>query len=161
MMNRSDKYRSLIQSLLSKYGSRLKTVVLFGSQARREARRDSDHDIFVVVEGLPFDPLARQRDVRGVLLLILEDLPGSISFVAKTPEEVETNLTPLMLDICVDGICLYGDSFFDEYRQKALDALQQAGLRRRRLAGTWMWVFPRMPTVNWDLSWEGYHERTG
>lgn len=160
-MNKSDVYRSLIQSLLVKYGSRLKTVVLFGSQARREARPDSDHDIFVVVEGLPFEPLARQRDVRGVLLSILDNLPGSISFVAKTSTEVETNLTPLMLDVCVDGICLYGDSFFDEHRQKAFAVLQQAGLRRRRLAGAWMWIFPRLPTVNWDLSWEGYHERAG
>jgi predicted nucleotidyltransferase len=161
MMNRSDPYRSLIQTLLDKYGGRLMTVVLFGSQARREASPDSDHDIFVVVEGLPFEPLARQRDVRGVLLSILDDLPGSISFAAKTPAEVETNLTPLMLDICVDGICLYGDSFFDEYRQKALTSLRQAGLRRRRLAGAWMWVFPKLPTNNWDLSWEGYHERAG
>ena len=160
-MNKSDKYRSLIQSLLGKYSVRLKTVALFGSQARREARPDSDHDIFVVVEGLPFEPLARQREVRGVLLAILDDLPGSISFVAKTPAEVEINLTPLMLDICVDGICLYGDSFFDTYRQKALAALQQAGMRRRRLAGAWMWVFQSMPTTNWNLSWEGYHERAG
>jgi predicted nucleotidyltransferase len=161
MMNKPSVYRSLIQSLLDRYGIRLKTAALFGSQARREARPDSDHDIFIVVEGLPFEPLARQREVRGVLLSILDDLPGSISFVAKTPAEVETNLTPLMLDICVDGICLYGDSFFDGYRQKALTALQQAGMRRRRLAGAWMWVFPGLPINHWDLNWEGYHERAG
>ena len=160
-MNKPDVYRSLIQSLLNKYGSRLRTAALFGSQARHEARPDSDHDIFVVVDGLPGEPLARQRDVRGILLGILDDLPGSISFVAKTPVEVEANLTPLMLDICVDGICLYGDPFFDKYRQKALAALRQAGLRRRRLAGAWMWVFPSMPAKPWDLSWEGYHERVG
>ncbi len=133
--NRSDLYRSLIRTLLDKYGDRLKTVVLFGSQARREARPNSDHDIFIVVEGLPSEPLARQRDVRGILLSILDDLPGSISFVAKTPAEVKTNLTSLMLDIFVDGICLYGDSFFDEHQQKAFAALQQAGLRRRRVRG--------------------------
>ena len=160
-MNKSDEYRSLIQSLLGKYGGRLKTVALFGSQARREARPDSDHDIFVVVEGLPIEPLARQREVRGVLLAILDDLPGSISFTAKTPEEVETNLTPLMLDICVDGFCLYGDSLFNDYRQKALAALKQAGMRRRRLAGAWMWVFPSLPTSHWELNWEGYYERAG
>jgi predicted nucleotidyltransferase len=160
-MDRSDEYRSLVQSLLSKYGSRLKTVVLFGSQARREARLDSDHDIFVVIEGLPIEPVSRQREVRSILLPLLDELPGSISFVSKTPEEVEKGLTPLMLDICVDGICLYGDPFFDHYRQKALTALKQAGWRRRRVAGTWMWVFPRIPANHWDLSWEGYHERPG
>jgi predicted nucleotidyltransferase len=157
----NEPYRPLLRSLLNQYGNRLKTVVLFGSQARREARPGSDHDIFVVIEGLPFEPLARQRDVRGVLLPILDELPGSISFVSKTPEEVENSLTPLMLDICVDGICLYGNSFFDEYRQKALAALKQAGWQRRRLAGTWMWVFSRIPAGNWDLSWGGYRERAG
>ena len=160
-MNRSNAYRSLIQSLVSKYDGRLKMVVLFGSQARREARQNSDHDVFVVIDDLPREPLARQRDVRGTLLDILENLPGSISFVAKTPEEVKANLTPLLLDICVDGVCLYGDSFFGEYRRKALAALQQAGLQRRRLGGAWMWVFPQLPTREWELNWEGYYERRG
>jgi len=103
----------------------------------------------------------RQRDVRSVLLSILDKLPGSISFVSKTPAEVNHSLTGLLLDICVDGICLYGDSFFERYRQKALTALRQAGWQRRRLAGTWMWVFPRLSAGNWELSWEGYRERTG
>jgi hypothetical protein len=89
----------------------------------------------------------------------MEDLPGSISFVAKTPEEVKANLTPLMLDICVDGICLYDHLYFDSFRQKALVALQQSGLKRRRLAGALMWFFPQIPTTKWDLSWEGYHEQ--
>jgi len=146
---------------VNKYGSRLKTVVLFGSQARHEARQSSDHDIFVVVEGLPQDPIARLRDVRGTLLAVIDRLPGSISFVSKTPEEVKRNLTPLMLDICFDGLVLYGEAYFDEYRQKALAALKQAGLQRRRLAGSWMWVFPRLPNREWELNWDGYYEGLG
>jgi hypothetical protein len=59
----------------------------------------------------------------------------------------------------VDGICLYDHSYFDSFRQKALAALQQSGLKPRRLAGTLMWVFPQIPTDKWDLSWEGYHEQ--
>ncbi len=160
-MNKTDIYRPLIQSLSDKYGARLKTVVLFGSQARQEARGSSDHDVFVVIEDLPREPLARQRDVRGTLLDILEDLPGSISFVAKTPQEMRLNLTPLMLDICVDGVCLYGESFFEEYRQKALAALKQSGLERRRLGDSWMWIFPKFPARQWELSWDGYYERGG
>lgn len=160
-MNDRETYCPLIQALTDKYGNRLKTVVLFGSQARGEARPDSDHDTFVVIEDLPVDPVKRQRDVRSVLLSILDKLPGSISFVSKTPAEVNHSLTGLLLDICVDGICLYGDSFFERYRQKALTALRQAGWQRRRLAGTWMWVFPRLSAGNWELSWEGYRERTG
>ena len=159
MTHLKEKYSPLVQSLQDKYGDRLKTVALFGSQARREARQNSDHDVFAVIDGLPRDPIARQRDVRGILLPILENLPGSIAFVARTPEEVNANLTPLMLDICVDGICLHGDSVFGEYRRKALNALKQAGLRRRHLAGAWMWVFPHLPTRDWELNWDGYYER--
>jgi len=95
----NDIYRPLVQSLLGKYGDRLKTMVLFGSQAHHEAKLNSDHDVFVVVESLPSDPVVRQREVRSVLLSILNDLPGAISFTAKTPEEVKARLTPLLLDI--------------------------------------------------------------
>ena len=158
-MNLTTAYRPLIQSLANKYGARLKMVVLFGSQARHDARENSDHDIFAIIEGLPREPLTRVRDVRGILLGILEELPGSISIKAKTPEEVNSNLTPLMLDVCVDGVCLYGEALFNEYRQKALAALKQSGLQRHLLGGSWMWVFPKFPTREWELNWDGYHER--
>jgi len=153
------RYQLVIQALRQEFGERLKTVVLFGSQARGEARPDSDHDLFIVVENLPTEPLARQKTVRLTLLPILADLPGSINFIAKTPQEVAANLTPLLLDVCVDGICLYGRSYFEPYRQKAQAALQQAKLRRHKLHGSWVWLFPKVPTSDWILDWEGFHER--
>jgi hypothetical protein len=47
----------------------------------------------------------------------------TVDFSAKTPrndmpEEVEANLTPLLLDICVDGVGLYGETYFQFYRKK-------------------------------------------
>ena len=154
-----ERYQLVIQALRQEFGAGLKTVVLFGSQARGEARPDSDHDLFIVVEKLPAEPLARQKTVRLTLLPILADLPGSINFIAKTPPEVAANLTPLLLDVCVDGICLYGRAYFEPYRQKAKAALQQANLRRYKLHGAWVWLFPKVPTGNWELDWEGFHER--
>ncbi len=154
-----ERYNLVVQVLEQTFAGRLKTVILFGSQARGEARPDSDHDLFVVIEGLPRDPVARVRLVRMTLLPILADLPGPISFVAKTPEEVMTDLTPLLLDVCVEGLCLYGDSYFEPYRQKALAALRYSGLQRRRVGGVLMWVFPRLPTGAWELTWDGYRER--
>lgn len=47
------EYTTLLQALTAAFGSRLKTIVLFGSRARGEAVPDSDHDIFVVAEDLP------------------------------------------------------------------------------------------------------------
>jgi len=153
------RYNLVVQTLVEAFADQLKAVVLFGSQARGEAGPGSDHDLLVVNENLHANPLARQRTVRGILLPILDRLPGSISFVAKTPQEVAANLTPLMLDVCVDGICLYGATYFEPYRQKAVTALGQSKLRRQQMGGTLMWVFPQMPTRDWELSWEGYLER--
>lgn len=152
------RYHPIVQLLENAFAGRLKMVALFGSQARGEARPDSDHDLFVVVEGLPNEPLARQRAVRTVLLPILGDSPGPVNFIAKTPNEVASNLTPLLLEVCVDGICLYGDAYFQPYRKRAMAALRQAGLRRHKLKTTHMWVFPSLPAGDWELSWEGYRE---
>lgn len=152
------RYRPIIQSLKNGFKERLKTVVLFGSQARGEARPESDHDLFIVVEDLPIEPVARQRSVRALLLPVLDNLPGTINFVAKKPNEVAANLTPLLLDVCVDGICLYGLAYFQPYRQKAMAALRQAKLKRHRLEGAYMWLFPHLPAGDWELSWEGYRE---
>jgi hypothetical protein len=90
-------------------------------------------------------------------LSILDRLPDPVGFVAKTPDEVTANLTPLLLDVCVEGVCLYGAAYFEPYRRKALAALRRSGLRRRRIEGL-MWLFPRMPASDWELSWEGYCE---
>lgn len=155
-----NRYRSTVDALLERFGARLKTVVLFGSQARMETHSASDHDIFVMIDNLPAEPVARQRIVRGALLPVLGELPGAISLIARTPEEVAANLTPLLLDICVDGICLWGSSVFEPYRTKALAALNRSPLRRQRLRGTLMWVSPHTPPRNWQLNWEGYVEYT-
>ena len=151
-------YAVVIRALVDVFAQRLKTVVLFGSQARGDAKPESDHDLFVVIDNLPDNPLARQRTVRYTLLPILDQLPGTINFVAKTPAEVAANLTPLLLDVCVDGLCLYGVDYFEPYREQALAALHQSKLTRHRVGGTLMWLFPKMPTADWSLNWEGYLE---
>jgi len=151
-------YRPVIDALKRTFGHRLKTVVLFGSQARGAPRPGSDHDLFVVIDGLPLDRLKRQWLVRQTLLLILNHLPGPISFAIKTPEELDANLTPLLLDVSIEGICLHGRKFFEPYRNNAIEALSQSGLTRKQVGGTLMWVFPHIPTRDWELNWEGYRE---
>lgn len=153
-----ESYKPIRDSLKEHFGNRLKCVVLFGSQARGEARPESDHDLFVVIDDLPRDPLRRNRAVRMTLLPVLDRLPGPISFVSKTPAEVAANLTPLLLDVFVDGICIHGQSYFEPRHRRAMDAVQQAGLLRKRVAGTWTWRFPQLQTGNWEISWEGYRE---
>jgi hypothetical protein len=92
------------------------------------------------------------------LLPVLLRLPERLSLIAKTPQELQGDLTSLLVDVCTDGISLYGDACFAGLRSKVMQALQTAGLQRRRLAGTWMWMFPSLPTKDWSVTWEGYRE---
>jgi hypothetical protein len=152
--------RLIVDGLRRAFGSRLKTIVVFGSQARGEAGQGSDVDVFIVVDGLARDPVARQREARGWMIDCVADLPGPLGLVCRTPREFESDLTPLFLDVCVDGICLYGDVYFEPYRRRALSALQASGLRRRRIGNAWHWLFPGAPPRYWQLSWDGYRERS-
>ena len=112
-----------------------------------------------MIEELPQDPLVRQRTVLVPLLPVLLDLPEGLSLIAKTPEELQSDLTPLIVDICTDGIELYGQDYFLGLKNRVARALKDAGLQRRRLAGTWMWMFPSLPKHDWAVTWEGYREQ--
>jgi uncharacterized protein len=153
-------YTILIQALQEAFGERLKTVVLFGSQARGEARPGSDHDVFVVIHGLPREPVSRQQELRGALRDCLADLPGAVSLVGRTPPEFEADLTPLYLDVCVDGVCLYGAEYFEPFRGCALAGLEASGMKRKRIGNTLHWMFPDGRARDWEWTWEGYRERT-
>lgn len=148
----------MVQALAERFAGRLKLIALFGSQGRGDARPESDHDLFVVIDGLSQDPLARRRDVMAAFLPELTRLPERLSVIAKTPRELMSDLTPLVVDVGVDGICLYGQALFSILQRNVLHALHDSGLQRRRIAGTWMWIFPALPKKDWELTWEGYRE---
>ena len=147
-------YDQVIKELKGAFGNCLKAAVLFGSRARGNTVTHKDHDIFLVIENLPVDPLKRQKKIR----LVIWEIPLRINTIAKTPEEVDSNLTPLLLEICVDGICLYGSNYFEPYRKKALRALKQSGMIRRRTGKEWRWQFEKMLIREWELTWEGFCE---
>jgi predicted nucleotidyltransferase len=149
-------YTELASRLKQAYGSKLKSVVLFGSHARGEARLESDRDILLIIEDVERNALKRMRRLRSLVL----DMPVQFSFVAKSPEEIAENLTPLLLDICVDGKVIHDDGFFEVYRKKGLEALGQAKMRRRRVGRELCWQFERIPRKEWELTWDGYREFT-
>jgi predicted nucleotidyltransferase len=147
-------YRDIVDRLSRAFGPRLKAVVLFGSHARRQAREDSDHDLFLVIEALPKPPMERVREIRTVIW----DAPLRVNTIAKTPEEVEENLTPMLLEIGMDGVCLFGDAYFKNFRDKVTSAVRQAKLRRSRVGKEWYWQFEEIPAREWEISWEGFRE---
>ncbi|MEK6630818.1 MAG: nucleotidyltransferase domain-containing protein [Acidobacteriota bacterium] len=148
----------VVDHLRAQLGTRLLAIVLFGSRARGDARPDSDIDLLVVADGLARDPISRLTELRRPLAGLVSTLPGSLGLVARTPSEVESNLSPLLIDVCAEGICLFGDEYFEPLRTLALRALDQSGLQRQSVAGTLMWVFPHARTPNWRLDWDGFHD---
>jgi len=157
-MKQEAAYNALVDALVEHFGDRLRMIVLFGSRSRDEARPGSDHDIFLVIKGLPKDPLQRQREMMKPLLPHLTQMPERVSFLAKTPDELEEDITPLLMDIFTDGKPLYGKTYFSNMQKKLKQALVEAELERRLVAGTWMWVFPTPREGDWELTWEGYRE---
>lgn len=139
-------------------GDRLVAVVLFGSQARGEAREDSDWDLLILAEDLPQGYWDRHRLIREAL----RDRPcAGVSVVAKTPKEFESYLAPLYLDIALDGQVLFDR---DGYAHRKLSELrriiERAGLYRERTAAGDVWRWKQEPVRPWTLNWE-HQDETG
>jgi predicted nucleotidyltransferase len=124
-------------------GSRLLSLVLFGSVARGEAREGSDIDLLVVAEGFPRSLRERRRPLLEEWSRVRSEkgLPAvEWNLVTKTPEEAAFH-SPLYLDMVEDGILLVDrDGFF----RAVLDAMRERmrGLGSRRVFledGSWYW----------------------
>jgi uncharacterized protein len=148
-------YEPVVRCLRNDFGDRLQAVVLFGSRARGDAGEQSDHDLLVIADSLPKGVLTRARAVRTPLL----DSPLRLNLVALTPEELEEELTPLLLDVCVDGVCLFGEDYFAPFANRARAALAASPFRRVRVGRDLVWSPVRVPPPTWSLTWEGYSER--
>jgi len=66
MMDREELLREIKTRLSAAYGERLKGVVLYGSEARGEAREDSDYDFLVLLEG----PVNFAKELRFIISII-------------------------------------------------------------------------------------------
>jgi len=143
----------VLETLRNGLGDDLVAVVLFGSRARGEAGPESDWDLLVIAENLPDLPWQRQK--RILALLPAKGNPP-INLLAYTPAEWFALVTPLALDIALDGIVLYERS--NAMLSARLMALRQQlfhlGLKRKRLAeGEWLWLWQDQPRHQWRLEW--------
>jgi predicted nucleotidyltransferase len=145
-------YRSLVaellKGLLEVFGDKLVSLVVFGSVARGEARRDSDVDVLIVVEGLPRGRFRRvelfEKATEKVepLLEQLWDQGYAVDFspIILTPEEAGRT-RPIYLDMVVDAVIVYDKGgFMENILKRVARRLRELGAKRVRLGRLWYWV---------------------
>ena len=140
-------------------GKNLISIVLFGSQARGEAKETSDYDLFIVARDLPARPFKRVLFIRSPLRGQFEE---KLCLIAKTPEEVLQDFPPLFLDLGVDGIILFDrDDFFKNLQGRIREIVRESRLRRMKSdrEAYWEWEIP--PRKGWEITWSGYRELEG
>lgn len=91
--------------LATLYGEKLARLILFGSQARGEAKPDSDIDVLVVLKGAvnPGDEIDRTGEITAALSLKCGVV---ISCVFISLERFTTEQSPLLLNVRQEGINL-------------------------------------------------------
>jgi predicted nucleotidyltransferase len=89
------------------YGGRLRGIVLFGSEARGEARPDSDVDLLILLEG----PVDRWRETKRINRTIYEvelatDPYRAINALPLDLDEYEAEAAPLYSTARQDGVLI-------------------------------------------------------
>lgn len=125
-----EPYKSLLEKLTKllqeEFQDRLVSVVLYGSVARGDNRKDSDIDLLLVIKDLSktitervilFDKVERKLD-DDIMRLMDEGYYVTFSPVLKTPEEA-VRFSPIYMDMTEDAIILYDrDGFFRKVLEK-------------------------------------------
>ncbi len=122
---------SYLASLKEIEGYNVKSVILFGSVARGQAKEHSDIDIIVVASGLPE---LRNRDTLPPF-----PKPARIQDIWMTPEELEDMViakTGFLVDALLEGRVLRDDGIVARDREKLVASLKR--LKAKRLKSGWM-----------------------
>lgn len=153
-----EKLRPIIEALKEAFKKDLTCVVLFGSKARGDDRKESDWDLFVVIKELPQSPLKRQMMMRKT---IYSKFNECVNFIAKTEKEFEEGFPPFYLDLGLDGLILYDPNGYMSQRLQLIKKLiEDAGISRiRRKDGSFTWKWKTPPKKEWRIDWNGVYAR--
>jgi hypothetical protein len=147
-----EPYKSLLEKLTKllqeEFQDKLVSVVLYGSVARGDNRKDSDVDLLLVIKDLPktitervilFDKVERKLD-DDIMRLMDEGYYVTFSPVLKTPEEA-VRFSPIYMDMTEDAVILYDrDGFFRKVLEKTRKRLKELGFERVWLSEkSWYW----------------------
>ncbi len=146
-----EPYRGLVCTLLSSLrgvlGTKLVSVAVFGSVARREYRRESDLDILVIAENLPRHRSGRIKlfeDAEEKVIGILDNLLDrgyaiSLSPVILTPQEAE-KVPPIFLDMVEDAVIVYDRGrLLEKILERVRRRLEELGAERIYVGKKWYW----------------------
>jgi len=138
----------LLSEVVSFYGDRLVSVVIFGSVARGTQTFESDIDVLIIARGLPAGRIKRIREFESVedkvrpFLEALRQNSGintSISAVIKSPEEADKG-SPLFLDMVEDAQILFDrNGFFSALLERLRRRLRELGAKRVWKGDAWYW----------------------
>jgi predicted nucleotidyltransferase len=147
-----EPYKSLLEKLTKllreDFQDKLISVVLYGSIARGDNRKDSDIDLLLVIKDLPktitervilFDKVERKLD-DDIMRLMDEGYYVTFSPILKTPEEA-MRFSPIYMDMTEDAIILYDrNGFFRKVLEKTKKRLKELGFERVWLSKkSWYW----------------------
>ncbi len=140
--------KKTIHEIRRHFDKDLVSVVLYGSLARGEVRKDSDIDLLIICESLPKERLKRQdifikmeREIDKEIKRIYEKLGfyPYLSPILKTKEEAK-NISPLYLDMVTDARILYDkDDFFKEILDKLRIKLNSLNAKKIKVGTKWYW----------------------
>jgi predicted nucleotidyltransferase len=94
--------------ILKKHKSRITSIVLFGSVARNEARKDSDIDILIITKSKKLDLMEDVSEISFSELLNHKVFISAKVFGLKEWNRLKRLKTPFVKNVLKDGEFLYG-----------------------------------------------------
>lgn len=150
-----EPYRSLVENLLNAlfliFKDNLVSVIIYGSVARGQMRKDSDLDLLIIVDNLPISRFERTAMFdkaeklveKSVDELFAKGYAIPFSPIIKTSGEA-MRIVPLYLDMVEDCIIVYDkDNFFEKILEKLILRLKELGAERVWIGKKWYWRLKR------------------